>query len=157
MTDIKNFKSWFESILETLYDKEEAGFAVLMIAFPLLERYLREKSQNESDKLKPNFYNELKSIFSELSNDKDARMFWNNFRHGILHQSVHKKGSLDRNINMISINNNTFTINPINFSKKVVNTILNDFDTYIANTGVSRNHQVAKVVLTKTSVDYQNI
>ena len=39
-----NFRAWFSKILEGLYSVQDAGFPILMISFPLLERYLREKS-----------------------------------------------------------------------------------------------------------------
>jgi hypothetical protein len=40
----KNFEVWYKAILEGLYSNRNAGFVILMVAFPLLERYLREKS-----------------------------------------------------------------------------------------------------------------
>jgi len=56
---VGNFKSWFLDVLGDLYKNGEAGFVILMIAFPLLERYLREKSRvHEGRKLTEAFYDE---------------------------------------------------------------------------------------------------
>ena len=40
-----NFKAWYVQVLEGLYDKRDAGIAVLMISLPLLERYLRRQQK----------------------------------------------------------------------------------------------------------------
>lgn len=34
----KNFKAWYVEILRSLYPQREAGFVILFVAFPLLER-----------------------------------------------------------------------------------------------------------------------
>jgi hypothetical protein len=41
---LENFRLWFVRVLEGLYQQREAGFAIMMISFPLLDRYLRQKS-----------------------------------------------------------------------------------------------------------------
>ena len=40
-TDRENFQAWFVKPLKKLYKNPDAGFPIMMIAFPLLERYLR--------------------------------------------------------------------------------------------------------------------
>jgi hypothetical protein len=43
-TDRGNFEAWFVRPLECLYPKaEQFGFIIVMVTFPLLERYLRQK------------------------------------------------------------------------------------------------------------------
>ena len=39
-----NFVRWFEEPLSNLYKNPHAGFAILILSLPILERYLREKS-----------------------------------------------------------------------------------------------------------------
>jgi len=39
-----DFKKWFVESLEPLRNNDDAGFIFAMIAFPILERYLRRKS-----------------------------------------------------------------------------------------------------------------
>jgi hypothetical protein len=53
----ENFDAWFVNVLESLYPRREAGFVILMIAFPLLERYLRQRVglPAEDDRLTTNF------------------------------------------------------------------------------------------------------
>jgi hypothetical protein len=42
-SNFDNFKLWYVQILGGLYEKRDAGIAVLMISLPLLERCLRRK------------------------------------------------------------------------------------------------------------------
>ncbi len=39
-----NFVRWFEEPLSNLYKNPHAGFAIVILSLPILERYLREKS-----------------------------------------------------------------------------------------------------------------
>lgn len=41
-TDLANFRAWYVDTLNQLYPRRESGIAVLMLSFPLLERYLRQ-------------------------------------------------------------------------------------------------------------------
>ena len=60
---------------------------MLMIALPLLERYLRGKSCTpEGAPLGQPFYDELRSSFPALTADKAAREFWQIYRNGLLHE-----------------------------------------------------------------------
>ncbi len=43
--DYENFKSWFGDVLAMLFPHRHAGLAILLITFPLLERYLRQRAQ----------------------------------------------------------------------------------------------------------------
>jgi hypothetical protein len=42
--DYHNFVRWFKEPLRRLYKDPHAGFAIVMLSLPILERYLREKS-----------------------------------------------------------------------------------------------------------------
>jgi hypothetical protein len=87
--DLENFRSWFVRVLETLYPQREAGLALLMIVFPLLERFLRLKVGLSPDAdLGQPFFEELSKRFPTLQTEKSAREFWQVFRNGLLHQVV---------------------------------------------------------------------
>lgn len=144
-TNKDNFNLWFRDILKLLYDKENAGFPILMITFPLLERYLRSKSGlSYDDNLDPCFYDQLVKLFPELKDNKNATLFWNVYRNGILHQSTLSEkdrkgktmpsGGLTSNIKeSIEIDSNDdFSVNPVKFAKKVITTIDKDFSTFEA-------------------------
>ena len=40
----ENFIRWFKEPLSSLYKNPHAGFAIVILSLPILERYLREKS-----------------------------------------------------------------------------------------------------------------
>lgn len=136
-----NFNSWYKAILERLYPDRDAGFAILMIAFPLLERYLRKKvNLLPIDILSPLFYAELAQLFPVLSNSSTAKDFWQVYRNGLLHEVTlsrkNKKGNempvgwVSHDKPMITIEDGTFCIHPVDFTKKVIETIQNDFKTF---------------------------
>jgi len=145
--NLKNFKEWYVNILQGLYCKRDAGFIILMVAFPLLERYLREKSgvyegtlKNKNNKSM--FYSELIAILPKLGDQKTARQFWDAYRHGLLHQvtlSLKKRQINKRIVWKVTHDiggilhrhsNGDFFIHPVNFAKKVINVIENDFSTF---------------------------
>jgi hypothetical protein len=47
----ENFNAWYKQVLATLYPSREAGLAILLVAFPLLERYLRQKTGLSADQV----------------------------------------------------------------------------------------------------------
>jgi hypothetical protein len=121
-----------------------------MITFPLLERYLREKSQSYEDKsVNDNFHYELIKIFPEIGSIENSKSFWRIYRHGILHQATLSqedkkiRGCLIKTIKCLRIDNETIFIYPTNFSKKVIKIIKDDFDTFVA--AHSTNHMLAVV------------
>jgi len=150
-TDYQHFQMWYKRILEKLYDDPHAGFPILMITFPLLERYLREKSQSyEEYKLNDKFHDELIKIFPELNTRENSKKFWKIYRNGILHQATLSgedktlSGCLTKLNDSIRIDTGgTIYIYPTNFSKKVIMTIENDFYTFTA--AHSTNHMLAVV------------
>jgi hypothetical protein len=134
----ENFKSWYVDILAGLYDNREAGFVILMVAFPLLERYLREKSGVHEDNLNPKFYQELFHIFPELKSENVARQFWKVYRNSLLHQvtTCDKKhnlplGWVSNDFATIVIDESgNFLVHPSKFAKRIVAIIEDDFITF---------------------------
>ena len=66
MTEDENyFRKWFVDVLEPLRDKGDAGFVFAVVSFPLLERYLREKSDaGQASTLPQEFFDELGASIS---------------------------------------------------------------------------------------------
>jgi hypothetical protein len=140
-----NFKLWFCEIIEALYEKEHAGFPLLMLTFPLLERYIRSKSAtNEAGALKEPFFNELRKLFPVLKDNDMARKFWHVYRNGILHQATLSQRKSRKDIQMpggwlsgirkdVEIDSNgAFWVNPVEFAKHVINVIDKDFSNFEA-------------------------
>lgn len=136
-----NFKSWYIATLERLYPHRDAGFAMLMITFPLLERYLRKKVElSPKDNLSDLFYAELASLFPVLSNNSTAKDFWQVYRNGLLHEVTLSRqnrsgnemplGRVSHDKPMVSIEDGSFWIHPVDFTKKVIEAIQNDFKTF---------------------------
>lgn len=138
--DAGNFRAWFEDVLASLYKQHDAGFAIVMIAFPILERYLRQKVKlsPEAD-LTNDFFDKLCTILSELPIDK-ARDFWSVYRNGILHQVTFspktKKlkplpcGALSHQVARLKVDAGGFFLNPVAFAKRVTEVVKADFSTF---------------------------
>ena len=142
-TNKDNFNLWFRTIIESLYKNKHAGFPILMLTFPLLERYLRSKSGVNEGNLKPSFYDELRTLFPILKDNSIAEQFWQVYRNGILHQATLSQQDR-KNIKMpdgwlsgdkkdIEIDaGNAFWVNPVEFAKHVMNSIDKDFSYFEA-------------------------
>jgi len=133
-----NFKAWYVETLDILYAHEAAGFPILMITFPLLERYLTNKVCSSSSSK----YDDLFLIFPELGNTETAKVFWNVYRDSLLHNaSLSRPGRstvpfawITSDKPNISIEpDGNFLINPVDFSKRVVQTIEADFATFVGD------------------------
>jgi len=141
-TDIDNFKSWYADVLIKLFPDREAGFAILMISFPLLERLLRNRSNLlPVNHLTDVFYSELHKFLPELQTVDAAKKFWNTYRNGLLHQvSMSKQnkngdalpvGWLSHDKPGISVDEHgRFWIHPVDFAKRVLNEVNSDFTTF---------------------------
>ena len=140
-THVHNFKCWYAGVLDALYKHTNAGFVILIVAFPLLERYLREKSGlPENDPLTDQFYLELLAVFPALSRIAVAKEFWQVYRNGLLHQVTlsrqnrkgepMRKGSLRSDGRMLTIEPGDFWVDPVEFARAVIQTIDNDFPTF---------------------------
>jgi hypothetical protein len=85
--DRETFRQWFKEPMDLLIARKHTGFALMMIALPLLERLLRGRSDLKDESLNEQFYSELLKVFPTLEDVKGARALWQSFRHGILHQA----------------------------------------------------------------------
>lgn len=149
-TNHENFRAWYVDILDTLYPQRAAGFAIMMIAFPLLERYLRQRvGLTVQAQLNDTFYDELIALFPELKDRAIARQFWQVYRNGLLHEvtmSLQDRyrnqmpvGSLSHDVPGLSRESDgSFFVHPIDFAKRVVQIIEGDFSTFEGTTSVGR-------------------
>ena len=140
-TNRDNFRAWYSKVLDGLYSDQNAGFVILMISFPLLERYLREKSSVHEGKLNASFYSELQRIFPVITTQETAKQFWQVYRNGLLHQVTlslkNKKGIqmpagwLHQDVDLLKIDGSgNFWVHPAKFAKIVIEVIENDFETF---------------------------
>lgn len=153
---LRNFQCWYSKILQDLSQKENSGLAMLIISFPLLERYLREKSRAyEDNHLPAAFFDELRKLFPTLADNSVARDFWHVFKHGLFHQVVlsQKVGKLGvlssdqaRTLS-VDLASGRFELDPVQFVNKVVETIEADFETF--NGTINDDHRVPKVHVLK--------
>lgn len=149
-TDQNNFRSWYVDILDKLYPHREAGFAIMMIAIPLLERYLRQKARLQVQApLNQPFYDELIRLFPVLTDLEKAKQFWQVFRNGLLHEVTMSPqdrkgnqmpaGSLSHDIPEISVlPDGTFFVHPVDFAKRVIKIIEDDFAIFAGNTSATK-------------------
>ena len=137
----ENFRIWYARVLEYLSKDGHAGFAMLMIAFPILERYLREKSGVHEGNLNDKSYDELRAVFPMLVDKKMASDFWHVYRNGLLHQVTMSQqnraglrmpdGWLSGDAEMISVDGSgSFWVHPAKFSFRVIEVIDADFATF---------------------------
>jgi hypothetical protein len=143
----QDFEDWYVKPLDTMNGYAHGGFAVLLIAIPLLERYLREKSGCfEANFLNDRFHDEFSRIFPCVTRDQ-SKLFWTRYRHGLLHQATLKQKPTASGIvpkSYISsrvaetpeiINydaaNEIFVLLPKEFSERIVQVICSDFATFL--------------------------
>ena len=142
-SEYNNYKSWYVNILEKLYPDRAAGISILMIAFPLLERYLRQTTKlNPKDALNSQCMEELRKLFPALSDEKTAWNFWNVYRNGILHQAAlsveNRKGSpmptgwMSHDIgSSVTVEaDGSFWVHPVLFSQQVIQVIERNFGVF---------------------------
>jgi hypothetical protein len=137
-----DFKRWFSDIVAGLYTNDHAGFAILMITIPVLERYLREKSRIYEGDLTDPFYDGLRRVFPTLPNNVVAREFYHVYRNGLLHQvtlSRRTRGGQVMPNACVSkeylqalkiVASGNFLVHPVEFAKTVIQTIEADFATF---------------------------
>lgn len=149
-----DFQTWFVTPMKHLRNSknpENTCFIFAMVGFPLLERYLREKSKCYEADLNDDFYKELGIIFPEI---KDCgRNFYSAYRNGLLHQvtfaskKLKKKKDIWVKLPKAAISghnvkpiypheNGTFYMNPFTFYDRVVDIVLNDFKTYLGASSI---------------------
>ncbi len=150
-----NFLKWFKEPLTALYGNEHAGFVILMISIPLLERYLREKSGVHEGELNSQFYGAFLGVFPTAQNHEVAKKFWQVYRNGLLHQVTlsrqDRKGRIMPNAGVhesapeLEYRNadDEFTVSPRKFSETVLKAIEADFLVFLGSG--SPNHPPAEV------------
>jgi hypothetical protein len=160
-TNEQNFLKWYKFPLEQLYKNSDAGFAIMILSLPLLERYLREKSRTFELPLSAAFFQECIKVFPPLGTEQRANKFWRACRHGLLHQVTFKQGKTDESLPKIALTGNTiemqyiekeeiFCLNPVWFSKKIIGLIEADFSTFEGTS--SLNHKLPQVSSLTVSV-----
>jgi hypothetical protein len=159
---VRNFKCWYSDILNGLDANGNAGFVILMVAFPLLERYLREKSGVHEGDLTDPFYDELRHVFPALPDNAVARQFWQVYRNGLLHQVTLSQqnrqglqmpdGWLSSHVDALTIDaSGDFWVHPAKFAKTVIQMIETDFTTFEGQHSVSHPLPVVHVTSSGTS------
>jgi len=134
MSDLDHFIRWYKNPLSVLYGDDDAGFPILMITFPLLERYLRNLT--EADPKTKTFRRALINIFPVLLDDPTAEKFWDIFRHGLLHQATLKNiprlrfAGVNNAASEIQSERSGFVVSPVKFSRRVISEIEADFTTF---------------------------
>jgi hypothetical protein len=149
-TPFENFQAWYSNIVRSLYPERNAGFVILLAAFPLLERYGRQKlGLALRDDLSPAFHDEFVRIFPELANRDQANKVWSVYRNGLLHTvtlSTQTRKGLKLPVSLLSHDNSPpflidsngfFWLNPVPFAERVLNTIENDFQTFEIGLGAT--------------------
>ena len=157
---MEDFKSWFVESLKPLRTNGHAGFIFVLIAFPLLERYLRGKSGcPEGQTLTQRFFSNLGTLFPRISGKEND--FWNCYRNGLLHQVTFPKAKLTKNGIWVGLPeaglsghdkgpvyydlaSNQFFLNPLAFFDLVTSTILADFPPY--ESAGSANYRLPQAV-----------
>jgi hypothetical protein len=142
-TPFENFKSWYSDVIRSLYNTRPVGFVILNNAFPLLERYTRQKLRLDAHAvLQDPFYDELLNLLPELKTRDHARDFWSVYRNGLSHavtlSSETRKGiklpgawlSHDFTSSVAIDDDGCFCLNPVLFAKQVLQLIENDFATF---------------------------
>ena len=152
-----NFNAWYKAVLDQLYPHRDAGFAILLIAFPLLERYLRQKTGLTSDQnLSDAFFDELASLFPTLKTNATARNFWQIYRNGLLHEitlsrqarsgTAMPSGWVSHDKPLIAIeSDDSMWVNPVEFARLVVATIDGDFTTFEGTSSASTRLPTVKL------------
>ena len=158
-----NFDAWYKAVLDRLYPDRDAGFAILLIAFPLLERYLRRKVGLTSDlNLSDPFFDELAQLFPSLKTGTTAKDFWQIYRNGLLHEitlSRQRRSGTSMPVGwdshdkpLITIESDgSIWINPVEFAQTVVATIDANFAMFEGTSPASTRLPTVKLQPAPTS------
>jgi hypothetical protein len=144
----ENFKKWFEDILNDLISNkaDTAGAILLIVSFPLLERYLSavvgkaEKRRQEK----------LVEIFSPQLADADAaRRFWHIYRDGLLHQvTLNRSGDawrVDEHAEAVEQDDKgLFLVNPVKFAQRVLEIINHDFERFASSDSLPKRPHLSE-------------
>jgi hypothetical protein len=154
----ENFNRWYKRPLGNLYADNDAGFPILLITLPLLERFLREKTGVYEDKLTPEFYREIERIFPALrtknpwpgsGSETTAQRFWSVFRNGLCHQATLRElpdiffAGLNNEAPDVRTDGLSFVVSPVKFSRRVIEEIEADFNMFLGKS--SRRHSLPQI------------
>lgn len=131
MTARDNFQAWFTTQINKLISDRDAGLVIVMIIFPLLERYLRRRTAAEPKS--PRFFRGLLDVFPELRTTTVAEKFWWNYRHGLLHNVTMSQANHGLTHDTIIVKIETdgkVWLNPVLFAQRVLDTIRADFEVF---------------------------
>jgi hypothetical protein len=150
------FQKWFLDSLAPLRGNGDAGFIFALTAFPLLERYLRQKSGcPDGQNLTPGFFTNLRLMFPDIAGREHS--FWDCYRNGLLHHATFPQAKLDKTTGIwvplpeagisgydtrpvyFLAPTSQFYLNPLSFFDVVTNSILADFATYEGSATVYYN------------------
>jgi hypothetical protein len=142
--DRDNFEAWYASVLESLFPRRDAGIIIATIAFPLLERFIRQKvGIPASQSLDDRFHDELRALVSGFADRQQAKNFWAAFRNGLLHQVTLQLETssgaqlppcaLTHDIERVFAvsDSGLFLLHPVLFAKRVIDIIRSDFETFV--------------------------
>jgi len=152
----ETFFSYFEDPIKILQKTPNCALGVVILCFPLLERYLRETSGCKQDKpLNDKFFEDLRVILPALNSLVQAKQFWQVYRNGLLHQgafsAADRKGTImpygvitgDTPALGYESTTDTFYVNPKLFSDAVLDFIREDLATLSAP--AATNHEMPGV------------
>ncbi len=131
MTHQENFRNWFADHIRALAPDRNAGFILALVSFPLLERYLRQKTKAEPKH--PRFIAGLLEILPELQTPAIAQTFWTTYRHGLLHNVAMSREThgLTHDSRIVEIESTgKVWLNPVLFASRVLEAIETDFHTF---------------------------
>lgn len=142
----EDFENWFVNSLADLRGNGNARFILALVAFRLLERYLRNKSGcPEGKPLKDVFFEARSRIIPDLEGREHE--FWDCYRNGLLHQVTFSKATIGKGGVWVDLppagisgydsrpvyfdeHVGGFFLNPIKFFDHVAAAIQGDFGTY---------------------------
>lgn len=130
-TNRDRFQYWYAEPIEILLKNEHAGFAVMTLTLPILERYLRHKLNIPSAKLTPDFHAEIDRLIPEFKKVPTSE-FWSNYRNGLLHQATVQGHYtfLKDDGPIVSYWNGRFGVSPTKFARRVLSIVSADIDTF---------------------------
>jgi hypothetical protein len=140
---LAEFKRWYADILEKMYPDRDAGFAIMLITIPILERYIRCKLDlPRGGSIGDEGINAIGQIFPEPGSSEVIESVWDATRNGLLHQltffsETRSKAQLpvvrlthDTLVAIRCEDDRSISINPEHFSKRVISQVLGDFNTF---------------------------
>lgn len=144
--DLSEFRRWYIDVLERLYPERDSGFAIMLITIPILERYIRCKLRiPRGGSIGEKGIQAICQLFPEPESTAAIKSVWECARHGLLHQLTFFSETRsnvqlpvvrlthDILVAMRIEDDDSISIHPVYFSKRVVRAVLEDFATFSSN------------------------